>query len=342
MIDIKIVNNERELSSFPVDQSIKLTVDKELDKDRLSEYIYLFRLLSNTDLIGLTPPYNYTVGYIKEKFDTEELIFSLLDSSLTIKPKTPLHTNSKYLLFVSSSLPTKTFNIVKVNSKSKSSISVEGKIGNIPTINVKVKTTSNLANNTNIVVFTINSVDYSVNIKLNNKININGIFIKFNDEVYVKDEEFIVNSYSEESLGESLCVSITTAQSETIKPIEQSNQSTLISNSAILDFYKTLNTPTNKFKSDVSYAGLNTFIIDIPEGYSIDVGSTFLFNIKEAFNNYMLSSLELYNPAFTYDISITEEDSKLLVEVFYKEDKSSSKIFFNGDEVQAEIRKVGL
>ena len=76
MIDIKILNSDTELKSFPITQTLKLSSTVELDTTSLNDHIILFRTIPEKGLVSLVEPYSYTVGYIKEKFSTVDLSFT--------------------------------------------------------------------------------------------------------------------------------------------------------------------------------------------------------------------------------------------------------------------------
>ena len=63
---ITILNTTAELNSFPISQSIKLSSTELLEEAVFADNIILFRLQSENQLISLSEPYSYNLGYLKE------------------------------------------------------------------------------------------------------------------------------------------------------------------------------------------------------------------------------------------------------------------------------------
>ena len=106
---ITILNTIGELKSFPLTQTIKVSFEKAVEDSQLIDCISLIRLPSETGLFNISETYNQSIGYIREKFDIEEVKFTYQvepDNSFTvfIKPVRPLSPGFEYLLFVDKKL----------------------------------------------------------------------------------------------------------------------------------------------------------------------------------------------------------------------------------------------
>ena len=82
---IKILNQESELASFPITQSLFLISSTTVEESTLDKTVVLFRLQSDNQLISLAEPYSYTLGYIKETFDIVPLSFKVEEESGSYK-----------------------------------------------------------------------------------------------------------------------------------------------------------------------------------------------------------------------------------------------------------------
>ena len=98
---ITILNTIGELKSFPLTQTIKVSFEKAVEDSQLIDCISLIRLPSETGLFNISETYNQSIGYIREKFDIEEVKFTYQvepDNSFTvfIKPVRPLSPGFEY------------------------------------------------------------------------------------------------------------------------------------------------------------------------------------------------------------------------------------------------------
>ena len=107
-MEIKVLNSDSELNSFPVTQIIRLKLNQEVDVSTLESGISLFNVISRDSLLRLSEPYNYNLGLAKENFDEVPLKFTLTPDTtvpgeyiLEILPKKTLKVSSNYILFIS-------------------------------------------------------------------------------------------------------------------------------------------------------------------------------------------------------------------------------------------------
>lgn len=337
MSSIKILNQDSELTSFPITQSIVLLSDTSVELSRLPTTIVLFRLQTENQLINLAQPYSYTLGYIKETFDIVDLDYTIEQITegykITCKPVKPLNLNSKYCIYVSKYLSEQFLNVIKTNSKSNSKIKVSTTGDQVLTRNhtLLIEETSILSPTTNIVKFLFNGVSYLYNLKTKRTVTFQDIVIEFEDIVYVKDELFTIEVIQPNVLNQDFQYTIQTVISSSILPIEKENASTLVSNQSILDYYNSLQSNTIPQNTTVipRYIDVNTFSIKIPEGYTLNTSDpAFKASINAAFNNYLLINMNLYDKTIKYKVILYLDDfeNELIFETIYSTDELQTEV----------------
>ena len=324
MLDIKILNDETELRSFPITQSLLLHSNVKLDLSSLNNYIILFRLIPEKGLVSLVAPYSYTVGYIKDKFSTLDLNFSQEQKDdhyeIKITPRKPLSLDSDYILYITKGLLANSTTVEKIVSKSNSSLKVNTSIPqNRSAASVVIKTTSKLTSNSNILLVSIDGEEYTLDLKQNNTIVNNNVTYTFEDVVYVSGESFLISfqDIAEQSI-EDVLFKFSTAGSDTITPLLNQNPSNTISNQDILDFYKSVGSIKESYTSIPKYIAPNIFTVLLPDGYMWDQKQELEVTLRSAFNNYLLNELELTCDD-KYDLYIYQEENELTIEVVYNE-----------------------
>lgn len=340
---IKLLNTETELNSFPSSQSIFLLSSEELEETSFKDNIILFRLQSESQLISLSEPYSYNLGYLKETFDRVEMDFTTEvvteGFKITCKPHKLLNLDSTYCLYISDTLSSKYLTVSKLNSKSKSNISVKLKDNfNLKsTFSLKIEDTSYIINDKNIVRLTFDGKTQTIDVRTKNVLLSNNVEITLEDTIYVKDEEFIIEIDPKSRATEDLQQYIYTVNSSSIAPIPKEEASTKISNLDVLNFYNTLNNnkPQTVEKSIPKYLDHNVFSVKLPDGYTVDTSSTLLkSSINVAFNNYMLQSLNLYKDTLKYVVNVylDEFENELIFEINYSQDENQTdKVIINLD-----------
>lgn len=354
MIDIKILNSEKELTSFPITQSLVLSSDTEVDTTLLNDHIILFRTIPEKGLISLVEPYSYTAGYIKDKFTTVGLSFTQvkedLQYKLTITPTTPLELDSQYILYITKNLIAANATVTKLVSKSAAStlkVFVKPPIISDSVIKVVVQSTSQITATSNSVVFSIGSQsNIPLNLKQNNTVTINNIKYFFTDTVYVQGEEFEVRlSSTDQQLTEDMLYKFSTAPSNTIQVIKNQESSQTINTQDILSFYNKVEAIKETLSIIPKYIAPNLFSITLPEGFHLDSNKEVLLSIKEAFNNYLLVNLELYESDLKYKVYIYQEDSEVYIEVVYNEtelDPAIKIVNENEEEILYKVKRAGI
>lgn len=344
-MDIKILNQESELQSFPSTQSIFLLSSVELEESNLDTTIVLFRLQTENNSVKLAPPYSYNLGYLKETFDRVDLKFKtevvVEGFKVTCTPSKPLNLDSLYCLYVTDKLSEKIIDVEKTSSKSNSNISVKINADTFynRTYTLFINETSNLSNDRNIVKLTLNGVTQTIDIKSRNKLYVGDIEITLQDTVYVKDESFNITVTNTQVSLEDFQYTFKTVSSSSITPIKQAESSTKLSNQSILDYYKTLNEnkPTEKTVITPKYLALNVFSIKLPEGYVLDITDPGLnSNLQVAFNNYLLSNMGLYDKSKKYKVILflDEFENELVFEIIYGDETQTSTLIIDTSNLE--------
>lgn len=344
MIDIKLINSGDELDNFPVTQSIYLELSETTTVDALKQYVSLYRTVEDDKPINLSPPYAYNLGYIKENYGEEDVIFKIDDKKVTIDPVKPLKVSSKYILYIGDELYSSNTKVTKIVSKSsKATLVVEATrpMDLKDSMSVKVLTTSNISTKINEVVFEINTKIVTLDLKKSLTYEDSGYIYKFQDTLYLKDEEFKIELDYSSTTNKEIIYLIKTVPFSTIEPIESLKPSVSIDTEAIIAFYKkadVINTTTN---SPVpQYVHINAFTIPKPEGFTLDLDTNIFFSIKEAFRDYTLSNMEMYDKDKKYVIYIIEEEDFFLIEVLENTETSGENAIHNiNDELLLSTEK---
>lgn len=346
---IKILNNVDELNLFPSSQSIFLWSDTLLEDTMFIDNIVLFRLQTENQLINLSEPYSYNLGYLRETFDRIPLVFKTEESDggykITCTPSKLLNLDSKFLLYISSNLSQKVVNVQKLNSKSSSNISVKLKDNfNVQSSSsLKIEDTSYLVGGKNIVKVNFNGAIQTIDTRTKKVLLSNNVEITLEDTIYVKGEEFIISIDPHASATEDVQCIINTVNSQSIKAIEKDQASTKISNLDILNFYNSVSSTKAKVieKSIPKYLDHNVFSVKIPEGYRIDISNPeFKNQINIAFNNYMLNSLNLYDKNIKYVVTVVIDDFEneiVFIVEYSDDDNQASKVVFDTSALEPEV-----
>lgn len=314
-MSIQLLNSKAELASFPIQQSLRLAVPFSVESSSLEDSIFLFRLVSENPLVSLSEPYSYTLGYVKETFDLLPMNFTVEEnngqSTITCVPLKPLNVTSRYCLYVSKNLSERFINVNKIVSKSTSGISVKTLkwLDNSYSSTLKVKETSKLIDGKNIVKFSVDGQEVTLDVRVANTIDTQEFRIFLQDSIYIKDEEFSIEIGLRSNLVEDFQYVFETVDSKTITPLPLNEASTSISNADILNFYQNLN---NQKKETVvnkspTYVGVNSFYIELPEGYVLDRNTDIITKLGVAFNNYILKDIGLYKEGIKYILEVEED-----------------------------------
>lgn len=327
-IDVLVLNTKQELQSFPLNQSVKLKFSEQVEDSQLSTCIALIRNLSESGLFNISEKYNQSIGYIREKFDVEDVKITSSNSadgfSVIITPVKPLSPGFEYTLFIDKNLSSEFISVTKTVSKSSSS--VEAIVTNTQEADISLEIISDpyvtsTSNITKILITdhinnTTNTVLLDLKAKTTHTFNSN-ISFKFNSALYVKGEVFNVLSIPSKTLTDNLFVQIKTALTANVKPLETVEGFESVSNETILDYYKNKVTKKEVVETvpKITYVASNKFLIHLPDNITADDVDieNMSYEVSEAFGLYTLESYGLYCPGKNYSVSFEIKDTKTLL-----------------------------
>lgn len=323
-INTLVLNTEQELKSFPLNQSIKIKFSEQVEDSQLASCIALIRNLSETGLFNISETYNQSIGYIREKFDTEDIDITtevVVDGYIvSIKPVKPLAPGFTYTLFIDKALSGEFLVVSKPVSNSTSTLSVALSTESVIDLDVEILSDPKVTSTTNLIRFVITdnvsntSESALLDLKTVKTFKYKSITITFNSLIYVKGEKFNVISIPSKTLSDNLYIELRTALTN-IKPIETSEHFNSIGYQDVLDYYQNETATTQLENPTITYTGLNKFLIHLPPTVTttqLDL-QNFSYTISEAFNNYMLQSYFLYDPNKVYNILVSERDENTLL-----------------------------
>lgn len=327
-IDVLVLNTKQELQSFPLNQSIKLKFSEQVEDSQLSNCIALIRNLSESGLFNISEKYNQSIGYIREKFDVEDVKITTSNTTdgfvVTLTPVKPLSPGFEYTLFIDKNLSSEFISVTKPTSKSTSI--VEAVVTNAEEADISLEIVSDpyITSTSNItkVLVTDHITNKATTIVLDLKAKSTYVFnsnisFKFNSTVYVKGEIFNVLSIPSVSLSDNLFVQIKTALTSNVKPLETTESFSSVSNETILEYYKNKVTKKEVIETNpkITYTGSNKFLIHLPDNITADAVDldNMSYEISEAFGLYTLESYGLYCPGKDYSVSIEIKDNKTLL-----------------------------
>lgn len=344
-INIEVVNFEDELKSFPLEQEILLESSSLLEDSLLKNKITLLREIPEAGLLNTAELYNYNIGYVKESFTTVDLIIRTYEKDskyyVECKPEKPLHPNSRYILFIDKDLTEEFISISKPVSKGPSNLEIvsldnkviEDSLNPGTTIILEVTSQPFITSSANIIklnlkVDDVNTKTYTVDAKSsNNFISVLGIKIKVLDSAFGLGEKFSVDvKGGMEKLPDNYIVSLKTALTSDIKPVDNLEPSQKVSNEDILEFYSKTDTviPTEglNFKDpewmlkeiSIEYLGYKRFVLHLKTLNSEDLDLENLsYRAFPAYNKYDLEMLGLYSEDQKFNLNFEIIDDKTIV-----------------------------
>lgn len=333
-IDVLVLNTKQELQSFPLNQSIKLKFSEQVEDSQLSNCIALIRNISETGLFNISEKYNQSIGYIREKFDVEDVKISTSNATdgfvVTLTPVKPLSPGFEYTLFIDKNLSSEFISVTK--SISKSTSTVEAVVSNTEEADISLEIVSDpyitsTSNITKILVtdhLTTKSSTIILDLKAKTTYTFNSnISFNFNSTVYVKGEVFNVLSIPSTTLTDNLFVQIKTALTSNVKPLETTESFNSVSNETILEYYKNKVTKKEVIETNprITYTASNKFLIHLPDNITaddVDLDSM-SYEVSEAFGLYTLESYGLYCHGKDYSVSIEIKDNKTLLVTILEE-----------------------
>lgn len=327
-----ILNTNQELQSFPLNQSIKVKFSEQIEDSQLYNCIALIRHISETGLFNISEKYNQSIGYIREKFDTEDIKISTSMEDgfvVTITPSKPLSPGFAYTLFIDKNLSSEFLAVSKTVSKSSSIMETVVATAVDADILIEVVSDPKITSTTNIVSLSVTdnilhkSTPYSIDLKKTTTLKItDNITVKFGSTIYIRGEVFNIITTLSKALEDNLFVQFQTSLTSNVKPIDTEQNFKSVSNADILAYYKNESSdPTTGVSTEavkIEYAGINKFVINLPSTILVsDLDLTsFTYNVSEAFNIYTLEMYKLYDPLKEYDILLTPtSDHTILVTI---------------------------
>lgn len=321
---ITALNSTEELKSFPLNQTIKLKFEKAVEDSLLESRLSLFRLPSQTGLFNISETYNQSIGYIREKFDIEATTITseVVNGSfiVSVKPVKPLSPGFEYVLFIDKTLSEEYLSISKTVSKSNSNISIDLS-DNISSTEIELEVISEpfITSTSNIVkvvlkdLTTLASKQYTLDLKKSTQITHGDLKVNFISPVYALGEKFTILSIGGTQLPANFYLKLSTAITESIKPIESEDAFKSITNE---DLYNFFNPSKVKVLDPVVILLSNSKLkITLPDDLTVEDLDldNISHSVTEAFNMYTLSMLELYSEDREYEIIPSILDDKNII-----------------------------
>lgn len=339
-MQITLLNTELELASFPLTQTIKLKLDEDVDLLNLQNFIYIFDISRQDNLIKLSNPHNYNLGLIKRDFisievDFKKEVIQLDEYLITVTPKQPLKLTSSYMLFIDYRLSKSFINTQKLVSISNSNISVTTPSTYVIEQSVSIKVLETVkASGDRRLKLQINDIKVTLDLNKQKTYKLDsGLAISFDSPLYLKDEEFLINTSSRiiEELPNKSYIFSTVSDIDIPASIELEEMSTKISNQDILNFYNQPVVVNPEIVYTINYLDLNIIEIILPDTVTkgqIDIANLVVQN-KIAFNNFLLKQLKLYEDKYKYIIKPywVSFNNSLVLEFIYSEDDTQVETF---------------
>lgn len=329
-----ILNTNQELQSFPLNQSIKVKFSEQIEDSQLYNCIALIRHISETGLFNISEKYNQSIGYIREKFDTEDIKISTSIEDgfvVTITPIKPLSPGFAYTLFIDKNLSSEFLAVSKTVSKSSSTMETIITTAVDADILVEIVSDPKITSTTNIVNLSVTdnilqkTTPFSIDLKKVTSLKITeDITVKFGSTIYIRGEAFNILTTLSKALEDNLFVQFQTSLTSNVKPIDTEQNFKSITNADILAYYnktdgnESIEGVIDTESVKIEYAGINKLLINLPSTISVtDLDLTsFTYNISEAFNIYTLEMYKIYDPLKEYDILLTPtSDHTILVTI---------------------------
>ena len=344
---IRIVNFEEELRSFPLEQEIILESSVLLEDSLLKNKITLLREVPEYGLLNTADLYNYNIGYVKESFTTIPLLLRSYEKDskfyVECKPERPLHPNSVYALFIDKDLSSEFISVDKLVSKGPSNLEILS-LDNVLTITplnpedsitLEVISEPFISPTSNIVKFILKINDvtnktFTINAKSDkNILSFLGLNVKVLDTAFGLGEKFQIKVQpSVAPLEHNYILTIKTALTADIKPIDNLVPSQKVTNEDILNFYTQTEVTTQtdsdtiNFKDSswmlkelrIEYLGYNKFILHLDKLEASDFKLDLIeFREFPAYNKYDLELLNLYSEEQSYNIITEILDNKTIL-----------------------------
>lgn len=320
-MNVTVLNTKEELKSFPLNQVIKIKFEKQVEDSQLKACISLIRNVNQTGLFNISETYNQSIGYIREKFDVEDILITTetVDSAfvVSVKPVKPLSPGFEYTLFIDKSLSSEYISITKPVSKSKSTIKVDVSNQNPFDISLEILSEPLITSTTNLIKILLKdnvkgtNKQINLDLKTKNFTKYEDITITFDSPIYALGEKFEILGIGYEPLTENLFTTLRASLTEDIKPLQPDATFGSLTNEDLKKFLD--NNEKKEVKNKKQLITNNKILITLGDGLSTsDLDFTNLsYKTSEAFGMYTLSSLELYDENKEYEIEheVVDESS---------------------------------
>ena len=344
MTAIKVVsigNSVNQLSALPIGESIFILFDKEPHLQDCKDNITLSRLNDESTWPNVGDPNAHQIAFVKEKYETVavDLIITSVGSQWQVElaPKEPLYTNAKYFLFINAGIRESFYTLTKPITFSASSVEVTANrnvaLTDTSTYDIYITATSSLSSGKLTVRYTLHKD--SVVVATNVSINILNTNIQLNDKTSVKlnpnqpfinNEKFTVVLNAAELSTDKKYQEVTTLNDADVTKTED-NPSGRIQYEDIVNFYASYGfgknpTPTPvqaaDVKTTIKYIDNSRVLLTFDKEIKIDsiVPNSFRLTLSEAYGNYLLDQLELYNPNTKYICTFAVADTKNIILTF--------------------------
>lgn len=345
---ISILNDEHQLGSLPVGESIDILLSAEPDLHDIDRHVAIVRIDSSQD----APNFTDIVYRIQDEseYGTVPCTYSVKQSGtdgyiLTVAPEEFLTPNSNYYLIVGEDLAPVSYEINKTLSIGPSSMEIElNPAGNSEDaiFEIEVTNQSNLSNGQHTVSFNVlkDSVqfgDFNLNLRDDNTIEINNTAkAVFNPNVpFLLGEKFEVTMEEINRLGDTKAQAFSTfLTSDVIENVEET--SGRLNQDQILKFYENTKWSQEFDATEATEATENAALFEFiypnrvlvklstPVVSSSVTSDAFDINIGYAFDNYLLSNMGHYDESKKYVIAYrpvsTPNADKIMLEI--RDDKN--------------------
>jgi hypothetical protein len=339
---ISILNDEQQLGSLPVGESIDILLSAEPDLYDIDRHVAIVRIDSSQD----APNFTDIVYRIQDEseYGTVPSSFSINQLGnqyvLTVTPEEFLTPNSNYYLIVGKDLAPLSYEVVKTVSIGPSLASIimspEGNSEDA-IFEVEVTSQSNLSDGQHSVSFSVakDAVpfgDFNLNLKGVSSIELNSaVSLSFNPNVpFLLGEKFEVTLEEINRLGDTKAQAFSTfLTSDVIENVEETSNK--LNQQQILEFYENSKWSQEFDPTDIVEPAENAALFEFlhpnkvlitlsePVQASSVVPEAFSINMDYAFGNYLLPSMGYYSEdkkyVVTYKALSTPLTDKILLQI---------------------------
>lgn len=366
---IKVLNSETELAAFPVEGEVAVLFSAPLDEQNIKQFVFLVRSKATQGVINISDTDVRVLGDLAtDQYDVVPYTYIFETSSaelgsrplMRISPSEPLLPNNEYYLVSSKNMAPKFYDSAKTVSVGPSRISLKisptANITNIPispqtVYEITITSSSAITSGAHNIGYTLRKdgvpvvTNQTINIKAD-KLNLNnGVDVEFFAAApFAVGEKFEIGLVRFTRAGTTKVQKITTYLESDLIPLPPDEESTRLTQEAILDFYEKNGFARRIGAGDVTPApAINTttqvltqsafeffyparFLITLSEEIDESTLSedAFKIDIGPAFDNYLLPNMGLYSDLdkFIITYKLIEDDYGAMntIELFVNKD----------------------